>query len=562
VAGLAASFGSGAMTNSIEELEESDCILVTGSNTSETHPVIATFIKRAARLQGKTLLVIDPRRLYLTRHAALWLRQRPGSDVAVINGLMHVIIRDDLHDKAYIAERTENFEALRETVARYTPAVVEQISGVPAADLEKAARLYAAAPKAAICYAMGITQHTTGTNNVKSLANLAMLCGNVGIRGGGVNPLRGQNNVQGACDMGGLPNVFSGYQAVTEPDNRWKMERIWGVRDLPDWAGMTMTEMLPAITEGKFKALYIIGENPVISEADTEHALSPLKQLDFLVVQDLFLTETGRLADVVLPASSFAEKDGTFTNTERRVLPVHRAVLPIRNSLPDWRIICELSQRLDYPMDYTTPQDIFEEIRRVTPSYAGITYERLEREGGLQWPCPHPDHPGTRYLHKDRFSRGMGQFFAIDYQAPTEMPDEDYPLILTTGRVLYQYHTGTMSRRAPGLVEKAPECRVEISAGDADKFGVSDGEMVRVKSRRGEIKARALVSTKAIPGTIFIPFHYYEAAVNKLTIAALDPVAKIPEYKVCAVKIEKFVEGPQRRGASPDDSALSEGVSP
>jgi predicted molibdopterin-dependent oxidoreductase YjgC len=447
-------------------------------------------------------------------------------------------------------------------VARYTPAMVEQISGVPAADLEKAARLYASAPKAAICYAMGITQHTTGTNNVKSLANLAMLCGNVGIRGGGLNPLRGQNNVQGACDMGGLPNVFSGYQAVTEPDNRWKMERIWGVRDLPDWVGMTMTEMLPAITEGKFKALYIIGENPVISEADVEHALSPLQKLDFLVVQDLFLTETGKLADVVLPASSFAEKNGTFTNTERRVLLVHRAVLPIRNSLPDWRIICELSQRLDYPMDYTTPQEIFEEIRRVTPSYAGITYERLEREGGLQWPCPHPDHPGTRFLHKDRFSRGQGQFFAIDYQAPTELPDEEYPLILTTGRVLYQYHTGTMSRRAPGLVEKAPECRVEIAAGDADKFGINDGEMVRVKSRRGQIKARAMVSTKAIPGTIFIPFHYYEAAVNKLTIAALDPVAKIPEYKVCAVKLEKFVEGPQRRGAAPDDSALSEGVSP
>jgi formate dehydrogenase alpha subunit len=562
VAGLAATFGSGAMTNSIEELEESDCILVTGSNTSETHPVIATFIKRAARLHGKTLIVIDPRRLRLTRHAAAWLRQRPGSDVAVINGLMHVIIRDDLHDKAYIAERTENFEALRETVARYTPQLVERISGVPAADLEKAAHLYAAAPKATICYAMGITQHTTGTDNVKSLANLAMLCGNVGIRGGGVDPLRGQNNVQGACDMGGLPNVYSGYQPVTEPDNRWKMERIWEVRDLPDWVGMTMTEMLPAIPEGKIKALYIIGENPVISEADVEHALSPLTQLDFLVVQDLFLTETGKLADVVLPASSFAEKNGTFTNTDRRVQLVHRAVLPIRNSLPDWRIICELSQRLDYPMDYTTPQEIFEEIRRVTPSYAGITYERLEREGSLQWPCPHPDHPGTHYMHKDRFARGLGHFFAIEHQEPAELPDKDYPLILTTGRVLYQYHTGTMSRRAPGLVEKAPECRVEIAAADANKFDIADGEMVLVKSRRGKIKARAMVSTKAIPGTIFIPFHYYEAAVNKLTIAALDPVAKIPEYKVCAVKLEKPVEGPHKRGASPDDSALSEGVSP
>ncbi len=559
MAGLAASFGSGAMTNSIEELEESDCILVTGSNTSETHPVIATFIKRAARLKGKTLIVIDPRRLMLTRHAAVWLRQQPGSDVAVLNGLMHVIIRDNLHDQAYIAERTENFEALREKVARYTPEVVENISGVPAADLERAARLYAAAPKAAICYAMGITQHTTGTDNVKSLANLAMLCGNVGIRGGGVNPLRGQNNVQGACDMGGLPNVFSGYKAVTEPDNRWKMERVWGVRNLPDWNGLTMTEMLPGIREDKIKALYIIGENPVISEADAAHVVSPLRELDFLVVQDLFLTETGKLADVVLPASSFAEKNGTFTNTERRVCLVHRAVLPVRNSLPDWRILCELSQRLDYPMDYTTPQEIFEEIRQVTPSYAGISYKRLDREGGLQWPCPHPDHPGTIYLHKGRFTRGKGQFFAIEYREPAELPDENYPLILTTGRVLYQYHTGTMSRRAPGLVEKAPECRVEIALEDAEKFGIDEGEMVRVKSRRGEIQARALVSTKAIPGTIFIPFHYYEAAVNKLTIAALDPVAKIPEYKVCAVKLEKLADLPGRKEESPEDLALREG---
>ncbi len=558
MAGLAASFGSGAMTNSIEELEESDCILVTGSNTSETHPVIATFIKRAARLKGKTLIVIDPRRLFLTRHAAIWLRQRPGSDAAVINGLMHVIIRDNLHDQDYIAERTENFEALAETVSRYTPEVVEQISGIPARDLEKAAQLYAAAPRAAICYAMGITQHITGTDNVKSLANLAMLCGNVGIRGGGVNPLRGQNNVQGACDMGGLPNVFSGYKPVTVPENRWKMERVWGVRNLPDWDGMTMTEMLPAIEEGKIKALYIIGENPVISEADVGKPVNPLEELDFLVVQDLFLTETGKLADVVLPASSFAEKNGTFTNTERRVLLVHRAVLPIRNSLPDWRIICELSQRMDYPMDYATPQEIFEEIRQVTPAYAGISYERLEREGGLQWPCPHPDHPGTTYLHAGRFTRGRGHFSAIEYREPAELPDQEYPLILTTGRVLYQYHTGTMSRRAPGLVEKAPECRVEIAAGDADKFGINDGEMVWVKSRRGQIKARALVSTKAIPGTIFVPFHYYEAAVNKLTIAALDPVAKIPAYKFCAVKLEKIGESPGQK--SPEDLPLRKGV--
>ncbi len=544
MAGLAASFGSGAMTNSIAELEEADCLLVTGSNTSESHPVIATRIKRAAALKNKSLIVIDPRRLRLVRFATVWLRQRPGTDIAVINGLMHVIIREGLQDQAYIDQRTENFAALKETVARYTPEYVEQVSGVHAGDLVKAARLYAAAPKAAIVYAMGITQHTTGTDNVKSVANLAMLCGNVGIRGGGVDPLRGQNNVQGACDMGGLPNVFSGYRPVTEPANRWKMESVWGVRNLPDWVGMTMTEMMPAIMEGKLKAMYIIGENPVVSEAEAAQAGSPLEHLDFLVVQDIFLTETGKLADVVLPASSFAEKDGTFTNTERRVARVRQAIPPVGRSRPDWQIICELSRSLGYPMDYASPEEIFEEIRQVTPSYAGITYGRLESEGGLQWPCPHLDHPGTQYLHKDRFARGKGQFFPIEHREPAELTDEEFPLILTTGRVLYQYHTGTMSRRAPGLVEKAPECRVEIAARDAQTYGIEDREMVRVSSRRGQLTARALVSTKAFPGTIFIPFHYYEAAVNKLTIAALDPESKIPEYKVCAVKIEKAADSP------------------
>jgi formate dehydrogenase alpha subunit len=539
VAGLAATFGSGAMTNSIAELEDSDCILVIGSNTTETHPVISTFIKRAARLKNKNLIVIEPRRIDLVRHASLWLRQRSGTDIAVINGLMHVIIQENLHDQAYIEARTENFEALKETVAKYTPEYVEQISGVPAEDLRRAARLYGQAQAASIVYAMGITQHITGTDNVKSLANIAMLCGNVGIKSGGVNPLRGQNNVQGACDMGGLPNVFSGYQSVTEPANRWKMESAWGVRNLPGWPGLTMTEMLPAITSGGLKALYIIGENPVISDADSTHVVNPLQQLDFLVVQDIFLTETGKLAHVVLPAASFAEKDGTFTNTERRVARVRQVIPPVGNAKPDWQIIAEISKRLDHPMPFVRAEDIFEEIRRVTPSYAGITYDRLESEGGLQWPCPHTDHPGTVFLHRDQFSRGKGHFFGIEHREPAEPPDAQYPLVLTTGRVLYQYHTGTMSRRAPGLVEKAPECRVEIAAGDAAQYDISEGESVRVRSRRGELVARALVSTKAVPGTIFIPFHYYEAAVNKLTIAALDPVARIPEYKVCAVRLEK-----------------------
>lgn len=538
MAGLAASFGSGAMTNSIAELEDADCILVIGSNTNENHPVIAARIKRAARLKNKDLIVIDPRRQDLVRHARLWLRQIPGTDIALINGMMQVIIEEQLYDQTYVAERTENFEALKETVAKYTPEYAERICGVPASQLTAAARMYARARAGSIVYCMGITQHTVGTDNVKTLGNLAMLCGNVGILGGGVNPLRGQNNVQGACDMGALPNVFSGYQPVTDAANRRKMAEAWGVANLPDWAGMTMTEMLPAIAQGGIKALYIMGENPALTDPDSDHAIRAMQALELLVVQDLFLTETAKLADVVLPAASFAEKDGTFSNTERRVSRVRQAIPQVGQAKPDWQIICEIAGHLGYPMKYAGPEEIFEEIRRVTPSYAGISYQRLEA-GGLQWPCPNAEHPGTVYLHKDRFSRGLGMFFAIEHRDPAEMPDAEYPLYLTTGRLLYQYHSGTMSRRAPGLVEKAPECRVEMAAADAASYGIADGQQVRIRTRRGKITAKAQISDKAIPGTIFLPFHYAEASANKLTNAALDPVSKIPEYKVCAVQIEK-----------------------
>ena len=417
------------MTNSIAELEDTDCILVIGSNTTENHPVIAARIKRAARYNNKTLIVIDPRRIDLVKHATLWLRQKPGTDIAVINGIMNVIIKENLHDAAYIAERTENFEALKDTVAKYTPEYVEQISGVPAADLIKAARLYAQAKAASIVYCMGITQHTVGTDNVKTLANLAMVTGNVGILGGGVNPLRGQNNVQGACDMGGLPNVFSGYQVVTDENNRKKMEAAWGVSGLPDYVGMTMTDMLPAILKGDIKALYIVGENPLVSDPDLNHAIKEMKALDFLVVQDIFLTETAQLADVVLPAVTFAEKEGTFSNTERRVARVRQAVPPLAGAKQDWQIIAEISGRMGYPMNYPNPEAIFEEIRKVTPSYAGFTYRRLDA-GGIQWPCPTEDHPGTVFLHKDKFAKGLGTFFAIDHKDPAEMPDPSIPCIL------------------------------------------------------------------------------------------------------------------------------------
>ena len=526
------------MTNSIAELEDSDCLLVIGSNTNENHPVIAARIKRAAHLKNKDLIVIDPRKHGLVKFARLWLRQTPGTDIALVNGMMNLIIQEKLYDEAYVTERTEGFEALKEKVADYTPEYVEKITGVPGDQMQAAARMYAKAKAGSIIYCMGITQHSVGTDNVKTLANLAMLCGNIGIEGGGVNPLRGQNNVQGACDMGGLPNVFSGYQAVTDPANREKMEKAWGVKNLPDWVGMTMTDMLPAISKGGIKALYIMGENPALTDPDSDHAIKAMQALDLLIVQDIFLTETGKLADVVLPASSFAEKDGTFSNTERRVSRVRQAIPPVGQSKPDWKILCEIGNRLGFPMNYANPEAVFEEIRQVTPAYAGISYQRLEA-GGLQWPCPNEEHPGTVYLHKDRFAKGKGTFFAIDHKDPAEMPDTEYPLYLTTGRLLYQYHSGTMSRRAAGLSEKAPECLVELSEADAAKYGIASGDQVRVRTRRGEITVKAHISPKAVPGTIFLPFHFAEASANKLTNAALDPVSKIPEYKVCAVQIEK-----------------------
>jgi formate dehydrogenase alpha subunit len=535
VAGLAAAFGSGAMTNSIDELEYTDLILATGSNTTENHPIIGIKIKRAVRQQGTKLIVIDPREIDLVKYAEIWLRQKPGTDVAVFNGLMNIIVKESLYAKEYVDERTEGFEALKATVEKYIPEYVEKISGIPPEDLKKAARLYAKAKKASIVYAMGITQHVTGTDNVKSCANLAMLCGNVGIEGGGVNPLRGQNNVQGACDMGALPNVYPAYQQVANEEIRKKFEAAWHA-SLSAKPGLTLVEIMNAAGRGDIKALYIIGENPLVSDPDLRHVREELKKLDLLVVQDIFLTQTAQLADVVLPSASFAEKDGTFTNTERRIQRVRKALPPPGEAKPDWEIISGIATRMCYPMHYSSAQQIFEEIAAVTPSYAGITYRRIEKEG-LQWPCPTHEHKGTKFLHKDRFSRGRGLFHAIDYIAPAELPDADFPLILSTGRVLYHYHTGTMTRRAQGPSERCPESLVEINPVDADKFHISEGQMVKVTSRRGTLQVKAKITGKSPQGTIFMNFHFAEAAVNELTNPALDPTGKIPEYKVCAVKL-------------------------
>jgi formate dehydrogenase alpha subunit len=536
VAGLAASFGSGAMTNSIEELEYTDLILATGTNTTENHPVISSFIKRGIRQQGVKLIVIDPREIDLVKYADIWLCQKPGTDVAVINGLMNVIISENLYAKDYVAERTENFDALKAVVSKYTPEYVEKISSVPANDLKKAARMYAQAKRASVVYAMGITQHITGTDNVKSIANLSMLCGNVGIEGGGVNPLRGQNNVQGACDMGGLPNVYPAYQQVASEDARKKFEAAWGAK-LSTKPGLTLMEIMAAAEKGEIKALYIMGENPLLSDPDLKHVEKELRNLELLIVQDIFPTETTKLADVVLPSASFSEKDGTFTNTERRVQRVRKIVDAPGEAKTDWEIISAISTKMGYPMKYTSAKEIFDEVIKLTPSYAGITYERLEKEG-LQWPCPTADHPGTKFLHKDRFSRGLGLFSAIEYIPPAEWPDEKYPLFLSTGRVLYQYHTGTMTRRAVGPSERYPESLVEINPADAEKLGISEGQLVKVTSRRGTIEAKAQITQKSTVGTIFMNFHFAEAAVNILTNPALDPIGKIPEYKVCAVKLE------------------------
>jgi len=524
------------MTNSIEEIEFTDAILAIGTNTTENHPVIGSCVKRAVRQHGAKLIVIDPRRIGLVDYADIWLRPKPGTNVAVLNGLMNVIIDEGLYAKEYVANRTEGFEAMKEAVAKYTSDYVEEITGILADDLRTAARIYAEANSASILYAMGITQHSHGTDNVKSCANLAMLCGNVGVEGGGVNPLRGQNNVQGACDMGALPNVLPAYQQVASDEARAKFEKAWGV-SLPAKPGLTIMEIMDAAHEGSLKGLYIMGENPMISDPDLTHVEAALKNLDILVVQDIFLTETAQLADVVLPSACFAEKDGTFSNTERRVQRIRKAVEAPGEAKADWQIISELGTKMNYTMDYSSAEEIMDEINGMTPSYAGITYERIE-EKGLQWPCPNTEHPGTKYLHKDKFSRGLGLFSAIDYRPSEELPDEKYPFILTTGRVLYHFHTATMTRRSEGLVEKYPESLAEINPTDAEKLGIREGDLVTVTSRRGSLKVKASVVETPPEGTIFMNFHFSEAAVNLLTNPALDPVGKIPEYKVCAVKIE------------------------
>jgi len=538
VVGLAAAFGSGAMTNSIPEVAEADCILVTGSNTIEQHPLIGSRVL-TAKEHGAVLIVVDPRETPLSTKADFFLRQKPGTDVAWINGFMNVIINEGLQDSTFIKERTEGYEEMAKTAANYPPEKVEKITGIPAGQLIQAARAYAGAKSAMILYSMGITQHITGTNNVKSIANLAMLTGNIGKPCSGVNPLRGQNNVQGACDMGALPNVYSGYQKVADTEVRAKFEKAWGA-ELPAGSGLTVVEMTNAAEKGQLHALYIMGENPMLSDPDINHVRRALESIDFLIVQDIFLTETAQLADIVLPGTSFAEKEGTFTNTDRTVLRVRKAIEPVGESRPDWKVICDVAKSLGSDdFIYDSPEDIMSEIAGITPSYGGINYDRLDNGETLAWPCPTVDSPGTPFLHKGKFARGLGHFHSIEYIPTAEETDDEFPLILTTGRTMFHFHTGSMTRRITLLNYEVPTGYMEINPDDAARLDIADGEKVQVKSRRGEIGINAKVTERVPKGTIFIPFHFAECAANKLTYPGLDPDAKIPVFKVCAVNVTK-----------------------
>jgi len=553
VAGLATAFGSGAMTNSIEDIaEDAQAYLVIGSNTTEQHPVIGMRIRQAVRKRGAKLIVADPRKIDLTDFAVLHLRQKPGTDIALVNGLMHIILENGWEDKDFIRERTEGFAEVEEVLKEYPPEKVSEITGIPVEDLLEAARILSENKPASVLWAMGITQHTTGVGNVMSLANLQMLLGNMGVPGGGTNPLRGQNNVQGACDLGGLPNVYSGYQRVTDPASREKFAAAWGleVDELSSEVGQTVTELMPAAFKGDLKVLYVLGEDPIMSDPDTSHIRKALEKCGLVVLEEIFPSETAPYADVLLPGASFAEKNGTFTNTERRIQLVHKAVESPGESQPDWWIISRLAEKIlaqgkrrvkeaEYSSwDYADAEQIMEEIAALTPIYAGVSHQRLREDQSLQWPVKDNNHPGTPILHVGQFSRGKGQFNPIEHIPPAELPDKEYPMILSTGRVLYHWHGGQMTRRSKGLLEIYPQALIEVNDLDAEKLGLNGNKRVRVSSRRGTIEAEAMITDRVPPGMVYANFHFPEASANELTIAALDPVAKIPEYKVCAVKVE------------------------
>ena len=550
VEAMLVALGSGATSNSYIDYEEAGCLVIIGSDTNSNHPVAAARMRRAVLEHGAKLIVINPRRIEMCDFAELWLRPRPGTDVALLNAMAKVILDEGLYDKKFVQLRTEDFEKWKQVVNKYDLEYTSGITGVPKEDIAQAARIYASPPFSGSCliWGMGITQHTNGTANAHGLLNLALVSGQLGKAGSGISPLRGQNNVQGCGDAGCLPNSFPGYQVISD-ETVGKFQEEWGCT-LPPEKGLVVTEMVEAITEGRIKAMYITGENPLLSEPDLHHAEEAFKNLDFLVVQDIFLHETAAIADVVLPATTFAEKDGTFTNSERRVQRVRKVVDPIGQSRPDWEIIGDIGRRISKILEldiedqftYKHPSEIWAEMAKVTPSMHGISYERLEN-GGIQWPCPSPDHPGTRFLYETDFPRGPRAKVVAFEQGPAaaEMPNKRFPLILNTGRILYHWHGGTITRRADGLLARAPELQIAMNENDGLKYGVNDGEWISLKSRRGNIEGRALFTEKMRAGEVFVPFvKLKDHAANFLTNSAFDPNSKIPEYKVCAVRIEKI----------------------
>jgi len=536
VTGLAACFGSGAATNSFDQIEDADVLFVIGSNTTEAHPIVSLKIIKAAQ-RGAKIIVADPRKIELVDNAVVWLNMLPGTNIALLNGMMNVILNEGREDREFIDGRTEGFEEFRTAVEDYPPERAAEITGVAADKIKQAARLYAGGKKAMIIYSLGITEHITGTANVMSIGNLAMLTGNVGRRSTGVMPLRGQNNVQGACDMGALPNAHVGYQPVTDASVRCKFEDAWHVK-LPANIGLTSTQMLEQMREGAIKGLYILGEDLAQTDPDTNKVRESLEALEFMVIQEIFHTETTKFADVILPAASFAECDGTFTNGERRIQRVSKAI-PALCGRENWQTISAIAGKLGYPMSYSHPSEIMDEIALLAPMFAGVSFSRLG-SSGLQWPCPAKDHPGTETLHVGKFSRGLGKFNAVQHQFPKEQTDPEYPMILTTGRRREHYNCGSMTRRSRAIMWISPEEVIEISPMDAGELGIEDGETVRVSSRRGEVRTKARVTDKSQRGVAFMSFHYRDVLTNLLTNAALDPQAKTPEYKACAIRIEKI----------------------
>jgi len=540
VAGLATSLGSGSMTNPINDISGAKTILAIGTNTTQAHPVLALHVKKAAR-NGANLIVANPKEIDLCRHATIHIQQRPGTDVALLMGMIRVIIDEGLSDTAFIKERCENYDEFVQSLEPFDLDSVAKITRVPADQIAEAARVHATNTPSTILYTMGITQHSHGTDNVWALSNLALVTGNIGKPSTGVNPLRGQNNVQGSSDMGALPDVYPGYQKVDDPEIQKKYEKAWGYSLSPD-PGLTHSEMFDHIYDGKITSLYLVGENPFLSEANANHAIEAMKKLDFMVVQDIFLTETAELADVVLPASSFAEKDGTFTNTERRVQRVRKAIPSIGESKPDWWITCQIAKKMGAAgFDFTDPEEVMTEIATLAPAYGGISYERLENESP-QWPCPSDDHPGTPILHTEKFNTASGKakLMPLSYRPSAELADKKYPLMLTTDRSLFHYHTGSMTRKVSGLEQLKSEELLKINPKDASSLGIVDSEMVKISSRRGSTTVKARLTKICPPGLVSMTFHFAESPTNVLTNDALDPIAKIPETKVCSVRVEKI----------------------